>query len=305
MNGDANAITDSSSGSSSFQSFTNSSRTNTSVSYLTASRSSSLFSSSAGPTDLSRFLPTASSTGGFRAAGTNLPGSSSESTPTADAGVKSDDGVPPTPVVVGGVIGSIAGAAVLIVAILFVLRWRRRNRGMLSLGSADDDRPDPSGGAMVERKAVGFTMPATFASLTNKRYSQKAEAEAESGERGFYRVSGRKLPSVLQTGGDGYGDETPHEHTRDNGGLFRDSHAFFRAGGASSPPLDNPFNRESTGGVPIFRSSPARTPTREQSPFSAPTENTPPRMPLQRPDVLGRSHASQDGSHTSRFTEEV
>jgi hypothetical protein len=50
-----------------------------------------------------------------------------------------------------------------------------------------------------------------------------------------------------------------------------------------------------------MRPSPARTPVTEQGPFAFPSQDPLP----PRPDVLGRSHSSQDGSHASRFTEEV
>ena len=243
------------------------------------------------------------------AAGTGVaPGLNPESTANSGADDGGDNGLPPTPVVVGGVIGSIAGAAVLIIAMLFLIRWRKRNKGVLSLSgeSAISDGRGAHGeqgsGAMIERRSAGFTIPASFASIANKRFSRRNEAPdtaAEPGERGFYRVSGRKIPSVLHTGGDGYGGESAIDNDTS---FYRDSHAFFGGRGPPSPPLGT-INRRSTGGVPIFRPSPARTPTREESPFNFAAEGVP--SPPRIPDHVGRSHASQDGSHASRFTEEV
>ena len=240
-------------------------------------------------------------------------------TASSSSSSSSDDSATPTPVVIGGVVGSLAGAAFLIIALLFIIRWRKKSRGMLSLGSGTDsgdatrDQPpmQPSG-AMTEQRAHGFVVPAALAALTgySKRFSQKTEdtVSATAGsERGFYRVSGRKLPSVLQTGGDGYGGGMPHDSTMSGTSFYTDSQGFYGGGGPSSPPLPISL-RESAGGIPFMRPSPARTPTQEQSPFAFNSQGTPPPpqpAPPRRPDILGRSHVSQDGSHASRFTEEV
>lgn len=229
---------------------------------------------------------------------------------------------PSTPVVVGGVVGGVAGAAIVIFLLMVLIRWKKRHGTMISLGSGDpgpgeDTTPalppsGPSGpsGSMTERRSLAFAVPAALANLTGyKRSSQRTETDrtisstAGSG-RGFYRVSGRKLPSVLQSGGDGYGGGIGVDaNTLSGSSFYRDSQGFY--GGPGSPsfaPGAQPLQRDSAGGIPIMRPSPARTPVTEHGPFSTvPSPLTPPR----RPDVLGRSHPSQDGSHASRFTEEV
>ena len=183
---------------------------------------------------------------------------------------------------------------------------------MLPLGSSErDGGADTSSGGgpsqpsrgMVERRSMAYAVPAALASLTGyKRSSQKTETDrtissTAGSERGFYRVSGRKLPSVLQTGGDGYGGGIPDANTLSGSSFYRDSQGFYGGPGSpSNPPASMSRKRES--GIPIMRPSPARTPVTEQGPFS----EVPP--PL-RPDQLGRSHPSQDGSHASKFTEEV
>ena len=186
---------------------------------------------------------------------------------------------------------------------------------MLSLGNGNDagdasrDQPPmPTSAAMTEQTHRGFAVPAALAALTgySKRFSQKSEgpvSPAAGGERGFYRVSGRKLPSVLQTGGDGYGGGFPKDNTLSGSSFYTDSHGFYGGGGGPSMPPVPLSQRESAGGIPFMRPSPARTPTQEQSPFAFEAPILPPQP--RRPDVLGRSHVSQDGSHTSRFTEEV
>jgi hypothetical protein len=159
-----------------------------------------------------------------------------------------------------------------------------------------------------------FAVPAALASLAafNKRSSQRSEQTVSTApsERGFYRVSGRKLPSVLQTGGDGYGGGDTN--TLSGSSFYRDSTGFYGGGGPShgpgSPLAANPVGPsvDRDSGVPVMRPSPARTPVTEQGPFK-PLTPPPPLQPprLDRPDSLGRSHPSQDGSHASRFTEEV
>ena len=93
------------------------------------------------------------------------------------------------------------------------------------------------------------------------------------------------------------------ENTLSGSSFYRDSHGFYGGPGTPTfPPLEK--QRESGQiGTPVLRPSPARTPVTEQGPFSAVPSPLDPLPP--RPDVLGRSHPSQDGSHTSRFTEEV
>jgi hypothetical protein len=167
--------------------------------------------------------------------------------------------------------------------------------------------PMPSGNNMVERRSFAYAFPAALASLTGyKRFSQRTEtgtiSSTAGSERGFYRVSGRKLPSVLQTGGDGYGGGVgvDQRDTLSGASFYRDSQGFY--GGLGSPALQNPSQRDS--GVPVMRPSPARTPVTEQGFFAAPPL-TPPTI---NTDLVGRSHPSQDGSHlshASKFTEEV
>lgn len=261
-------------------------------------------------------VPATSTDGAVLAAGTGVaPGGDAQSTATASAsGNNSNETPTPTPVVIGGVVGSLAGVAVLLIALLYIIRWRKRGKGMLSLGSGNDgdrSRGGPSiqpSGTMTEQSSHGFVVPAALAALTgySKRFSQKDDGTISStagSERGFYRVSGRKLPSVLQTGGDGYGSGMPNDNTLSGSSFYRDSDGFYGGGGTSSTPIPISL-RDSAGGIPFIRPSPARTPTQEQSPFSFTTPDTPP-PPPRLPDGLGRSRASQDGSHGSRFTEQV
>lgn len=215
---------------------------------------------------------------------------------------------PPTSTVVGSVVGSVAGLALIFVAALFLLRWRRRHGSGLQLLDGDSSSgsrkalPAPGGGGggvggMSERGGV----PAALAALTGAAAAQQRRASQtpSEGERGFYRVSGKKLPSVLQHGGDGYTDPRLSDMS---GASYRDSVAMFGGPGTPRFAVGSPMRPDS--GVPVLHPGPAaRTPVAEQGPFSDAFALFPPPPG----DPIGRSHASQDGSRGSgsRFTEEM
>jgi len=304
------ASTSSSSSFSSFSSFSSSS----SSTFLSQSSSSS-YSYSYFPDSSSGAYVQATATSGAGiiagGAGTTSATGASDTTTSTSGSDTGRAAATPTPVVVGSVVGSVAGASLIILALLFILKWwkQKQNRMPLGDGGATGNRtvtggaPSGPSGGMVERRSLIHAVPAALASLTGyKRPSQNAETNrdvspAATGERGFYRVSGRKLPSVLRTGGDGYGDDG---NTLIAASFFRDSQASY--GGTSSPPSSPGHpSRKRDSGIPVIRPSPARTPVTQQGPFTMnpPPLNVPPRRP-----GLGRSQPSHD-SHTSRFTEEV
>ncbi|TVY62709.1 hypothetical protein LSUE1_G009243 [Lachnellula suecica] len=316
----SSSSTDSSTSSSSSSSLSSTSSSTSSESSSTTS-TSSLYSPSS-----SSYQPTSTGAGGIGAGGT---GATSGATPssTGGSGNNSDSGsaTSTTPQVLGGVLGGLAGLALIGFLLLLLIKWYRRKHSMLPLGNGNEgsitdqvrDAPpsQPSGG-MVQRRSLAFAVPAALASLAgyNKRSSQRTQGTVSStagSERGFYRVSGRKLPSVLQTGGDGYGGGVPgvHDSTMSGSSFYRDSTGFY-GGPGSPPPSSVPFapERDRDSGVPVMRPSPARTPVTEHGPFGPSVVPPPPTLtppPPRRPDGLGRSHPSQDGSHASRFTEEV
>lgn len=261
------------------------------------------------------------------------------STPSAVAD-GSDDSKPETGVIVGSVVGSIAGLALLAVLVLLALRWKKRNGGRIALGeeTGGGTRALPAAGgnpsgasntAMTQQRTTswgpgalaGTWAAGALAGLAAKRASRNApppppSPPAESGERGFYRVSGRKLPSVLETGGDGYTDPSENPFGNQNrvsamsgdSVLYRDSQGFFD----EQPSPNDPLGRLAVGspmrpvsGVPIIRSGPAKTPVTESNPFADP--EPPALRPPPSRDPIGRSLGSQDGSRGSgsRFTEEI
>ena len=165
-------------------------------------------------------------------------------------------------------------------------------------------------------------------------------------ERGFQKISGRKLESVLTSGGDGYGGggRGPGAGNLSGSSFYRDSQGTYGGPGsvrssmnvgpgtpqrsavpsssyeptvASSSRDIGPQSQHDKGEFMVMRPGPARTPVHSPG-FSTPrqTRTPPPRstpeqghtsssQQLQRPDPLGRSLASFDGSRGSRFTEDV
>lgn len=244
---------------------------------------------------------------------------SSSSTSTADGDSGSSSSGPGAATVAGSVLGGVAALAALLVLALFLLRWKKRqNTKQLMRGSGSERGPGgalvgnsgPAGGgnsgAMSEtRRSIPFAIPAALASLTgHKRNSGRSGASSDGGERGFSKVSGRKLPPVIQFGGDGYSD--PRDTILSDQSIdYRDSQAFpgLAPAGPTRLAVGAPMRPDS--GIPVYNPGPARTPITEQAPLTPP--DTSPLEPPPR-DPLGPSRPSQDGSNrshvsVSRFTE--
>jgi hypothetical protein len=231
--------------------------------------------------------------------------------------VSDQSSAPSTPVVVGSVVASVAGASILIFVLLLVVRWWKRNQSRVSLGEGGaigDGRESapggaPSGGMVERRRSLAHVVPDALAGMIGyKKSQQRAETDqpfssAAGSERGFYRVSGRKLPSVLHSGGDGYGGGYGAGNTLSGSSFYKDSPGLYDGtGGPSSPTIGITIERDS--GVPIMRPGPARTPVTEPGPFASMVP-APLNLPPRRPDALGRSRSSQDSSQPSRFRELV
>ncbi|KAI0840069.1 hypothetical protein F5Y06DRAFT_247343 [Hypoxylon sp. FL0890] len=285
------------------------SSTSTSATTTTSSESTSTSGSSFGS-------PTSSGTDGGGFIGGNAQPSSS-STSTTDGASGSSDG-PGAATVAGSVLGGVAALAFILILALGFLRWKKRQNTLrLMRGSTSERGPGgalvgnsgPGGGdgAMSERRrSVPFAIPAALANLTgHKRFSGRSAASSDGGERGFSKVSGRKLPPVIQFGGDGYTDPRA-TILSDQSIEYRDSQAFpgLKNLGPTRLAVGAPMRPES--GIPVYNPGPARTPIHEQAPFSPYTDDTHLEPPSR--DPLGRSHPSHDGSSrshgsASRFTE--
>lgn len=210
--------------------------------------------------------------------------------------------------------GGVAGLTILVLLAMLLLKWKKRHGGHILLGdgpnpnsralpSADGPSGGDGGGAgAAGERSLPFAVPATLAALSGyKRSSKRISSASDAGEKGFHRVSGRKLPSVLQYGGDGFND--PRESAMSESSFYRDSMAFFNQPGTQRFAVGSPMRPES--GIQVMRDGPQRTPITEQGPFY--DQLTPPLPVSPGHDPLGRSLVRQDGSRGSgsRFTENV
>jgi hypothetical protein len=244
-----------------------------------------------------------SGTGSVDSTGTSASSSSnsdSENTP------------PPTPVVVGSVFGSVAGVTLIAFLVLLILRWKRRKAGSLQLGSGRDrdiatpDGPGgnaPTGPMSMIRRASSFVVPSALASLAGGSGGGQPSRSppthpSPASDRGFVRVSGRKLPSVLTSGGNGYEDPFADPRLSETS-FYHDSRGFYGGMGAVGPSSPTAVSPTSPlAGPPRMPLTTTYAPSMSATP---PVVNP----PLVRPDALGRSHPSRDGSRNSRFTEDV
>ncbi|WQF79838.1 hypothetical protein CDEST_04852 [Colletotrichum destructivum] len=288
----------------------------------TGGPSTSTFTTSASST----LEPTASGDGTAGVIGGGGGGGAGQPTATATSTANDSDSEgasTPTATVVGSVVGSLAGAAFLVVLVFLALRWKKRSGGRFRLSEASMGKRGiltgsrgPEGGnssGMIQRSlSYGPTAAAAGAgtaavAAAHKPLSRRASEPSETGEKGFVRVAGRKLPSVLQSGGDGYTD--PREGGSGVGGVagttnddesvyYRDSQAFFDPGG-QTPRLALGSPMRPVSGVVVLKESPARTPVTESAPFSDQDNSFVPLAPPAR-DPIGRTLPSQDGSRGSR-----
>ena len=226
-----------------------------------------------------------------------------------------------TPQVVGTVVGSLAGAALLLAMLLFLIRrHKRKQRGALQLtGDGDTDQHQPMAQTALRSS---FVTPSFL-----NRFSGASRSTVESsgtGERSFQRVSGRKLPSAFSEG------MTSEQFARTQGTLsgssfYTDDKGFYGGSGVMSKDFGKEVGETSNTGT-VARDervmpSPARTPVIHH-PDDAPPWGTSrnggstlsppqsPNNPFADPahvprGTLGRSHPSHDGSRSSRFTENV
>ncbi|PGH14827.1 hypothetical protein AJ80_05752 [Polytolypa hystricis UAMH7299] len=267
----------------------------------------------------------------------------------ADSG--SNDSEVSTPKIVGGVIGGVSGVVLLVLLALLLFRWRKRK---------DDQAralpPEMSGIAAAAAAPVSKSVKSRRSSdapLTGGAYGtagllnrwrtsvhSSQSGDTSPSDRGFQRLGGRKITSVLESGGDGYDDA--FGTSLDSGGMSKeigggpfpppatastfDSHQYMSQSGPRTgisqpfpaPPLGRPASQESDSSAQVvLRPSPARTPMTSTADVTSPAtpRSAAPSRQAQHPpmpalrisisDGIGRTHGSADGSRTSRFTEGV
>ncbi|EZF35027.1 hypothetical protein H109_05586 [Trichophyton interdigitale MR816] len=247
------------------------------------------------------------------------------------------------PKIVGGVVGGVAGIALIIILLLLLRRVRKRKAVressnltggiMSSRTSADRNTFSTSNTSQLSGTVLGGATR-----VFDRFRTSTASMAGEPVERGFQKIGGRKLASVLETGGDGYDDKfgtdekslivppRPSGHqtettaTGGEGSTGNGLHKELGLGGAMSRTADRPISDESIYSERVaFRPSPARTPiatpvgsaicegiaTTPQSGIVAPSEPLPAASTPSGRDEIGRSLAAADGSRASKFTEGV
>jgi len=109
-------------------------------------------------------------------------------------------------------VGGVAGAAMIFLILLLLFRWRRGNIGQRRTKPATNPQTLGSEGVsqagdMTQRSSSTPIAAAGFFGRLRPTSAQTATTvDTAPSDRGFQKISGRKLPSVLASGGDGYGD---------------------------------------------------------------------------------------------------
>ncbi|KAI4093605.1 MAG: hypothetical protein LQ344_002833 [Seirophora lacunosa] len=146
---------------------------------------------------------------------TGTAGGAPASTTTAAAG-SGDGDAAPTPTIVGSVVGSVAGLALILVLLLIFLRRRKRLGQQRTISppipQSASTGPGASTGTMTERSSAAIPLAGAgagagfFRRLRPGSGATATTTETTPSERGFQNLGGRKLPSVLSSRGDGFGD---------------------------------------------------------------------------------------------------
>ena len=183
----------------------------TSASSQLSSQTSQQLSSQASSASVT---PSTSATGAAGAAGNGNSGTAAPTpSPSSSSNGSSggNSGTPPTQDLVGGIVGGVAGLAMILAILLLLFRWRRgklANRRTISPPVPQTIGPGgvPQSGTMTQRSSTAPIAAAGFFRSFRPTSSQTATtADTAPSERGFQKISGRKLPSVLASGGDGWG----------------------------------------------------------------------------------------------------
>lgn len=297
------------------------SSTITSASEYTSSGSVYTWSSSsdASSSAFSSFSDSASATSGVgggdgSGAGTataTASGGTSSNTSGA-SGSSANDPSTQTREVVGGVFGGIAGVALLVGLAFLILRMKKRGWCHLRLGSGEDEDTPPAAsralpatsgdggsgngayGTMQRTARPQSAVAASLAALAGKRTSRERSGSGpEMAERGFVRVSGRKLPPVLQYGGDGYTDPRRDRDSQvSNASVYRDSMAIFDQPNHTRLALGSPMRPES--GIMTMQPGPAKVAVTTEAPKHIDSPTLPRSSTFPSTDAVGRTLAAEN-----------
>lgn len=104
-------------------------------------------------------------------------------------------------------------------------------------------------------------------------------------------MSGRKLPPVLQYGGDGYTDPRNSQMSEASASVYRDSIAVFDQPNATRLALGSPMRPES--GIMTMQPGPAKTPVTSEAPRHIDSPTLPRSSTFPSTDALGRTLESE------------
>lgn len=308
--------------------------TNTTMSstFATSILSGSL-SSSGSPT-------TATGVAGGAGSGSGQTGSSPTGSGSSGSGSNNNgsnnNGAPPPGLVAGAVTGSVGGAAIILLILVILVRWLRRRNSALPRdeSSVTGLRPDNGSGPGMSQRTILPAAAAGALARISTMARPKSSPTLPPSEQGFQKLTGRKMPSQFGSEFD-HGPMAmdfatsaagrPQRNTADTNlsdtSFYRESQSFFGGLGESPERPAGPLagfagpstQQPRTAPSPeSMRPSPARTPVIHQGgPWSSTSTQGPPTTagtgtlnPRQADSsTLGRS--LYDGSHSTRFTEEL
>ncbi|KAF1919064.1 hypothetical protein BDU57DRAFT_128516 [Ampelomyces quisqualis] len=199
------------------------------------------------------------------------------------------------PQVVGSVVGSLAGAALILAIVLLLLkRHKRQRRGVLQL---TNDETSERAAPMSQDPSRNNRISAAFLNRFSGMSKSTTETNTSSGERSFQRVSGRKLPSAFSEGMTS--DQFSRGGTVSGSSFYHDDQGTY-----GGPALSKEFGKEIVGSPAAagaaamnIRPGPGRTPVIRHADdhYANPFADPPPSPSLQ----------SADNSRSSKFTENV
>lgn len=248
------------------------------------------------------------------------------SSPTLSDSGSPGSSSPPAGTIAGGVVGGAAGLAVVVLIAMLAMRWYRRKGATahraLPAGSGQqigadgaDEGDESRGPGMAERAGM---MPFAAAGLLRHR-SQSANESSEQSERGFTRVSGRKLPSAYSGGmsrppppGMPLTEESVTDRDGSSASWYQDNSGYYGVDG-ESPPGDIAPIRTNSHDMMTLSPGPQRTPKLHSGgPYTmSPAGSAGPSSPQQHPYTPGlvvrngTPSSLLDPNRESRFTEEM
>ena len=164
----------------------------------------------------------------------------------------------------------------------------------------------PSGTVTERSSNVPFAAAGIFKRIRPRSSATAATTETAPSERGFQNFGGRKIQSVLEHGGDGFGNPDPYG----SGGPSRPTPGFgaapvaagLRPASPQTPLSETSFYRDSQG---FYGGAPEPEPSSNPSSMYGRPESPPPRSPDRFGPALGSTSPLARAGSQARRDEEV